>query len=51
MEQQKSSTGLWWLLFLASAAGLGLAIYTQWEWLTLILPFLCTSFVKALRIM
>jgi hypothetical protein len=51
MEGQKKSTGLWWILFLASTAGLALAIYTHWEWVTLILPFLATSFVKALRIM
>jgi len=51
MEQQKSSTGIWWVIFIASTAGLGFAIYTHWEWLTLILPFVATSFVKALRIM
>ena len=51
MEQQKNSTGLWWLLFIASTAGLAFAIYSHWEWLTLILPFVATSFVKALKIM
>ncbi|HJS56438.1 MAG TPA: hypothetical protein VJ765_17920 [Chitinophagaceae bacterium] len=51
MEQQKKSTAIWWLIFLVSTAGLFFAIYSQWEWLTLILPFVATSFVKALRIM
>lgn len=39
------------LVFLASTAALIVAIMTHWEWLTLILPFLTTSFVKALDIM
>ncbi len=51
MEGQKSSTMIWWLVFIASTAGLFYAIYSHWEWLTLILPFVATSFVKALRIM
>jgi len=51
MQQQKKYKGIYWLLFLASAAALAFAIYTHWEWLTLILPFVATSFVKALDIM
>ncbi|MBI5857331.1 MAG: hypothetical protein HZB42_06745 [Sphingobacteriales bacterium] len=51
MEQTKKYKGLWWLLFLISTAGLIFAIYSHWEWLTLILPFTATSFVKALDIM
>ncbi len=51
MEQTKKYKGIWWLVFLASTAALLLAIFTHWEWLTLILPFLTTSFVKALDIM
>ena len=51
MEQEKKSTGIWWLVFLASTAALIFAIYAQWEWLTLLLPFVATSFVKALRLM
>jgi hypothetical protein len=51
MEQQKKYKGIYWLLFLASTAALVIAIYTHWEWLTLILPFVTTSFVKALDIM
>jgi len=51
MEEQKQSTALYWLLFLISAAALVFAIYSHWPWLTLILPFLTTFFVKAMRIM
>lgn len=51
MEQTKKYKGLWWLLFLASTAALIFAIYTHWPWLTLILPFQTTAFVKALDIM
>jgi len=50
MEEQKNSTMIWWVIFIASSAGLAYAIYSHWEWLTLILPFVATSFVKALRI-
>jgi len=51
MEQQKKYKGIYWLLFLASTAALVIAIVTHWEWLTLILPFVTTSFVKALDIL
>lgn len=51
MEQTKKYRGLWALVFLLSTAGLIFAIYSHWEWLTLILPFQTTSFVKALDIM
>jgi hypothetical protein len=51
MEQKKKYKGLYWLIFLASTAGLIFAIYTHWEWLTLLLPFVTTSFVKAMDIM
>jgi hypothetical protein len=51
MEQTKKQKGLWWLIFLASTAALILAIDAHWEWLTLILPFQTTSFVKAMDIM
>lgn len=50
MEQGKKNKGIWWVVFLASLAALFAAINLHWEWLTLILPFLCTSFVKALDI-
>jgi hypothetical protein len=51
MEQTKKNRGLWWLIFFASTAALVFAIILHWEWLTLILPFLVTSFVKAMDIM
>ncbi|MCW3118553.1 MAG: hypothetical protein JWM28_2635 [Chitinophagaceae bacterium] len=51
MEEQKKNTGLYWLLFLISTAALVFAIYSHWPWLTLILPFFTTSFVKAMDIM
>jgi hypothetical protein len=50
MEQTKKNRGLWFLIFLASTAALLIAVFTHWEWLTLILPFLALSFVKALDI-
>jgi len=50
MENTKKYKGLYWLVFFASTAALLFAIYTHWEWLTLILPFMTTSFVKALDI-
>ena len=51
METTKKKTGLWWVLFFASTAALIAAIVLHWEWLTLILPFQCTSFVKAMDIL
>ena len=51
MEQQKKNTGLFWVLFLISVGALLYAINTHFEYLTLILPFNCTFFVKAMDIM
>lgn len=51
MQTTKKNTGLWWLLFFASTAALIVAIVAHWEWLTLILPFQCTSFVKAMDLL
>ena len=51
MEQQKKYTGLYWILFLLSSVALIAAISMRFEYLTLILPFFCTSFVKAMDIM
>jgi len=51
MVQQKKYRALYWLLFFASTAALIIAIATHWEWLTLILPFQTTAFVKAMDIM
>jgi hypothetical protein len=50
MEQSKKYKGLYWFIFLLSTAALVFAIYSHWEWLTLILPFVATSFVKAMDI-
>ena len=50
MEQKKKYKGIYWLIFLASTAALIFAIYIHWSWLTLILPFVATSLVKALDI-
>lgn len=47
---KSNNRGIYWLVFFLSAVALTYAIMTQWEWLTLILPFLTTSFVKALDI-
>jgi hypothetical protein len=51
MEQKKKNTAVYWLLFFLSTAALILAIDKRFEYLTLILPFVCTFFVKALDIM
>jgi hypothetical protein len=51
MEQQKKNTGIYWILFLLSTVALIVAIDKHFEYLTLILPFFCTFFVKALDIM
>ncbi|WP_162915589.1 hypothetical protein [Paraflavitalea soli] len=50
MTATKKNTGLAWIIFLLSTAGLGWAIASQFEYLTLIIPIVCTSFVKALDI-
>ena len=50
-ETRKKSTGLYWILFLASTALLAYGIFAHWEYLTLILPFQVTFFAKALDIM
>jgi hypothetical protein len=51
MKQAKKYRGLWLLAFLGSTALLVFMICTHNEWLTLTLPFVTTSFVKALDIM
>jgi len=50
-EQQKKNTGMYWLLFFISTAALIWAIAYPWEYLTMIIPFVCTFFVKAMDIM
>jgi hypothetical protein len=51
MEPQKKNRGFYWVLFVVSTAALALAIASHFSYLTLILPFFCTSFVKAMDIM
>jgi hypothetical protein len=50
MEQQKKNTGIFWVMFVISASALVWAISSHFEYLTLILPFAGTFFVKALDI-
>ncbi len=50
MEEKKKYRGLYWIIFLISTAGFLYAIDTHWVWLTFILPFVATSFVKAMDI-
>jgi len=50
MEVKRRSRGMYWLMFFLSTAALIIAIITHWPWLTLILPFFCTSFVLAMDI-
>jgi hypothetical protein len=50
MEQKRKNTGIFWVFFLISAAAFVWAIASHFEYLTLILPFLGTFFVKALDI-
>jgi hypothetical protein len=51
MFQRELSTKTWWVIFFASTIALLLAIAFKWEYLTMIIPFVCTGFVKAMRIM
>ncbi|MEI6947660.1 hypothetical protein V9K67_10735 [Paraflavisolibacter sp. H34] len=48
---EKKSRGLYWLLFFISTAAFLFAIIAHWPWLTLIIPFVTTFFVKAMDIM
>jgi hypothetical protein len=50
MQTKRKDTLPWWLLLIGSTVALLFAIAVHWEWLTLILPFQCTAFVKALDI-
>jgi len=51
MEQQKKNTGAYWVMFFVSTAAFIWACAAHFEYLTLILPFVTTSFVKAMDIM
>jgi hypothetical protein len=50
MTATKRNKGLYWVLFLLSTAAFAAAIFYRWEYLTLIIPFVCTYFVLALDI-
>ena len=50
MEQTKKYTGLYWLLFFISTGCFIAAVYLHFEYLTFILPFVGTFFVKAMDI-
>jgi len=50
-QQQKKNRLLYTVLFLISAGAFAFAVASHFEYLTLILPFVCTFFVKALDIM
>jgi divalent metal cation (Fe/Co/Zn/Cd) transporter len=50
MEMKKRNKGLYWILFLISFVAFGIAIFTHWPWLTLIIPFVTTFFVLAMDI-
>lgn len=50
METQKKSPGIAWIVFFVSFVALILGIVFHFEFLTLILPIMCTSFVKAMNI-
>jgi uncharacterized membrane protein YjjP (DUF1212 family) len=50
MHQKKKYRGTAWLVFFISVAALIFAIVSHWPWLTLIIPFVTTSFVWAMDI-
>ena len=50
MEQKKKNTGIFWIFFFIASAAFIWAIAAHFEYLTLILPFVGTFFVKALDI-
>ncbi|HEX7755680.1 MAG TPA: hypothetical protein VF421_10065 [Niabella sp.] len=50
MAEGTKNKGLMWILFFISTAALLVAIFTHWPWLTLLLPFVTTFFVKAMDI-
>jgi len=49
--EQKKNIGAFWLLFFVSTGCFVWACAAHFEYLTLILPFVFTSFVKAMDIM
>lgn len=50
MAETTKNKGLMWILFFISTAAFLFAIVAHWPWLTLILPFVTTFFVKAMDI-
>jgi len=50
MHQKRKYRSAAWLVFFISAAALAFAIVSHWPWLTLIIPFVTTSFVLAMDI-
>ena len=51
MEQKKKNTAGYWVMFFVSTAAFIWACASHFEYLTLILPFVTTGFVKAMDIM
>ena len=51
METKKKSTGLFWILFLASVAAFFLVYWIGGGYCSLVLPFNTTFLAKALNIM
>ncbi|MBA4166917.1 MAG: hypothetical protein H0X41_05145 [Chitinophagaceae bacterium] len=51
METTKKSTGIYWILFFLSVISFFVLLEFKGELLTLTLPFICTSFAKAMDIM
>jgi hypothetical protein len=50
MTTTTKNKGIYWIGFFASVLALFFAIGTHWEYLTMILPFMLTFFVKAMDI-
>jgi hypothetical protein len=47
---ERKNTSMAWIIFFVSTAAFLFAVYAHFEYLTLILPIVCTSFVKAMDI-
>ncbi len=50
MSSAGKNKGLMWVLFFIATAAFLFAWFVHWPWLTLILPFVTTFFVKAMDI-
>lgn len=51
MESAKKSTGLYWVLFLLSVAGFFFTYKVAGGYCSMVLPFNCTFFAKAMDLM